>query len=97
MAKHMSGEDEIEMEVETELKKAFETKVNTEAENVVEATIKTEVKGEVEPKFTKEQLLNSKKYSNSKDILTALLTKGECYTHSEISRITEEFLKGEIK
>ena len=85
MEKHMSGEEE--------LKEEFETKVDTEAENVVEAKIQ----GEDEPKFTKEQLLNSKKYSSSKDMLTALLTEGESYTHSEVIRITEEFLKGEIK
>lgn len=65
------------------LKEEFETKAKVQVED--------------EPKFTKEQLLNSKKYINTKDILTALLTEGESYTHSEVSRLTEEFLKGEIK
>lgn len=83
MAKQFSGEEEIETKVKTELNEEFETK--------------GKVQGEDEPKFTKEQLLNSKKYSNSKDILTALLTEGESYTHSEVSRITEEFMKGDIK
>ncbi|MDD3569574.1 MAG: hypothetical protein PHY44_00535 [Lachnospiraceae bacterium] len=95
MAKHMSGEEEFKTEVDTGLKKEFETKANTEGEEVVEVEAKGQ--DEDEPKFTKEQLLNSKKYGNRKDMLTALLTDGESYTHSEVSRITEEFLKGEIK
>lgn len=66
-------------------------------EEELETRFNTEVQGQEEPKFTKEQILNSKKYGNSKDILTALLTESERYTQNEVSRITEEFLKGEIK
>lgn len=97
MGKHMSGEAEIEMEVETSANAEVETNGEGMAETWGEATIKNKFPGEDEPKFTKEQLLNSKKYINSKDILTALLTEGERYTHSEVSRITEGFLKGEIR
>lgn len=50
-----------------------------------------------ELKFTKEQLLNSKKYSNNKDILVALLTDGKSYSHSEVTKLIEDFMKGAVK
>lgn len=89
MAKQNSGESEPEEEVKGEVE--AEVKVQTEV-----AFVKGD-KAEAEPKFTKEQLLNSKKYTGSKDILTALLTEGESYTHAEVGRLTEGFMKGEIK
>ncbi|MEA5082702.1 MAG: hypothetical protein VB018_00960 [Lachnospiraceae bacterium] len=81
MRKQLSGETEIETFVKAE----------------EETKDKARVQGEDEPEFTKEQLLNSKKYCDNKDILSALLTEGESYTHSEVNRITEKFLKGDIK
>ncbi len=50
-----------------------------------------------EPKFTKEQLLNSKKYSNNKDILAALFKEGESYSHSEVTKLIQDFMKGAVK
>lgn len=50
-----------------------------------------------EPKFTKEQLLNSKKYSNNKDILAALLKEDESYSHSEVTKLIQDFMKGAVK
>lgn len=50
-----------------------------------------------EPKFTKAQLINSKKYSNNKDVLAALLSEGESYSHGEVSKLIEDFMKGEVK
>ena len=85
MKKQFSGEENIEVEVETSLRE------------VEEDGIRADAQGEVGAKFTKEQILNSIKYANSKDMLTALLTEGESYTHSEVSKITKEFMKGEIK
>jgi len=51
----------------------------------------------IEPKFTKAQLINGKRYSNNKDMLTALLKEGESYSHSEVSKLTSDFMKGAIK
>ena len=85
MKKQFSGETSIEAEVENSLVAVDEDGIRADAQ------------GEVGPKFTKEQILNSIKYAKSKDMLTALLTEGESYTHSQVSRIAEEFMKGEIK
>ena len=50
-----------------------------------------------EPRFTKAQLINSKKYSNNKDMLAALLKDGESYSHGEVNKLIEDFMKGEVK
>jgi len=66
-------------------------------QNSGETEVETEVKAEVEAKFTISQLLNSKKYSNTKDVLRALLREDERYTHAQVSKLIEDFMKGEIK
>ncbi|MEA5084355.1 MAG: hypothetical protein VB018_09395 [Lachnospiraceae bacterium] len=50
-----------------------------------------------EPKFTKAQLMGSKKHTDNRDLLNALLTEGESYSHSEVTKLIEDFMKGEIK
>ncbi|MGE4214848.1 MAG: hypothetical protein AB7E42_08745 [Anaerotignaceae bacterium] len=92
MAKQLSGEIEVGTKAKTEVEAGVEAEVGTKVGRVVER-----FEAVVEAKFTKEQLLSSKKYIGSKDILTALLTEGESYTHAEVSKLTEDFMKGEIK
>ncbi len=57
--------------------------------------IKTEAKQEV--LFTKEQILASKKYSNRRDVLGAILTDGKTYTLEQVDSLLEKFMKGKVK
>lgn len=50
-----------------------------------------------EPVFSKEQLLNSKKYRESADIVGALLRDGESYTFKQVDALLDDFMKKEIK
>lgn len=50
-----------------------------------------------ELKYTKESILNSKKYSERKDILSVILKEDEEYTLNDIDDILNKFMKGEIK
>ncbi|MGO1004894.1 hypothetical protein ACTPEH_05000 [Clostridioides difficile] len=45
-------------------------------------------------KFTKEQIVNSKKYINRKDLLNAILKENELYSFSEVEKIINSFMKG---
>ncbi|HGS9760907.1 hypothetical protein AB4E21_19660 [Clostridioides difficile] len=45
-------------------------------------------------KFTKEQIVNSKKYVNRKDLLKAILKENDLYSFSEVEEIINSFMKG---
>ncbi|HCR2111363.1 TPA: hypothetical protein ONC98_003025 [Clostridioides difficile] len=45
-------------------------------------------------KFTKEQIVNSKKYVNRKDLLNAILEENELYSFLEVEEIINNFMKG---
>ncbi|MCC0700338.1 hypothetical protein KGF42_13150 [Clostridioides sp. ZZV15-6383] len=45
-------------------------------------------------KFTKEQIVNSKKYVNRKDLLNAILKEDELYSFSEVEDMINKFMKG---
>ncbi|HBF6506487.1 TPA: hypothetical protein KOT38_003931 [Clostridioides difficile] len=45
-------------------------------------------------KFTKEQIVNSKKYVNRKDLLNAILKENELYSFSEVEDMINKFMKG---
>ena len=47
--------------------------------------------------FTKQKIISSKKYQMSRDVLTALLSDGETYTHAEVSEILNKFYEKEVK
>ncbi|HWQ41075.1 MAG TPA: hypothetical protein VN456_03480 [Desulfosporosinus sp.] len=46
--------------------------------------------------YSKQQVLQSKRYL-PKDLLEALLEEGQKYTHDQIKKILEDFLKKEVK
>lgn len=46
-------------------------------------------------KFTKEQIVNSKRYVNRKDLLNAILKENELYSFSEVEDRINNFMKGE--
>lgn len=55
-------------------------------------------KDKIEPKFTKDQLVNSKHFNvNEKDILNALLFDTEQYSIEEAKAVIERFYKKEVK
>ncbi|HBF9455748.1 TPA: hypothetical protein KO322_003663 [Clostridioides difficile] len=45
-------------------------------------------------KFTKEQIVNSKKYVNRKDLLNAILKENDLYSFSEVEDMINKFMKG---
>ena len=57
---------------------------------------KTVVKAE-KVVFSKEQIVNSKKYANRRDLLGALLENGKKYTFEQVDAIIDKFMKGKVK
>lgn len=51
---------------------------------------------EAVPRFTKAQLMNSKKYADRKDLIGALLDDGIEYTISQVDEMIEKFMKGKV-
>ncbi|WP_234778300.1 hypothetical protein [Clostridioides difficile] len=45
-------------------------------------------------KFTKEQIVNSKKYVNRKDLLNAILKENDLHSFSEVEDRINKFMKG---
>lgn len=46
--------------------------------------------------FSKQQLVESRKYANRRDLLKALLTDGKTYTIAEVDAAIEKFMKGKV-
>lgn len=47
-------------------------------------------------RFSKEQLLASQRFANSRDLITALLDDGAKYTIEEAEKKIRNFLKGKV-
>ena len=77
-----------------EVTKADETKadenVKTDEANVDE----TKVEAPKVLKFTKKQILNSRKFANRKDLLTVLLKDKNTYSIKEVESVINNFLLG---
>jgi hypothetical protein len=58
---------------------------------------KTSASAEMEPKFTKEALVNSKRFRNERDIVSALLEDGKEYAISEVEDMIVNYMKGKVK
>ena len=58
---------------------------------------KTEKVKTTESKFSKEQLLKSKKYSNRKDLLGVLLEDDKEYSFAEVDAEIDKFMKRGVK
>jgi hypothetical protein len=50
-----------------------------------------------EPKFTKDVLVNSKRFYDKRDLVIAILEDGVEYTISEVDDKIAEFMKGKVK
>jgi len=48
------------------------------------------------PKFTKKQIISSKRFIDKRDILNVLLKDKKEYTLEDIGRIIDEFMKGKV-
>ena len=60
-------------------------------------TIKKDNKNKIaEDKYTKKQIVNSKTFKESKDLLNALLQENKLYTKNEVSEIIKNYKKGMV-
>ena len=50
-----------------------------------------------EPKFTKRALVNSKRFCNERDLVSALLVDDVEYTIAEVETKIAEYMKGMVK
>ena len=50
-----------------------------------------------EPKFSKKALVNSKRFRNECDLVSALLEDGNEYTISEVEDMIAKYMKGKVK
>lgn len=48
-------------------------------------------------KFTKTQLVQSKKYRQYRDVLTVILSDSASYTHKEVKQALDKFFKTPVK
>ncbi len=61
-------------------------------------TIKKDNKNKItEDKYTKKQIVNSKTFKESKDLLNALLQENKLYTKNEVSEIIKNYKEGMVK
>lgn len=58
---------------------------------------KTSASAEMEPKFSKEALVNSKRFRNERDIVSALLMDNVEYSVSEVDSMIADYMKGKVK
>ena len=50
-----------------------------------------------EAKYFKEQIVSSKYYQHQRDLLNVLLEDEKAYSHADVEKIIEKFLKGKVK
>ncbi len=50
----------------------------------------------IEDRFTKQQIVNSKKFKDNVDLLNALLKGDKLYTLEEVNKTIEDFRKGKV-
>lgn len=56
-----------------------------------------EIKAVIDNKYTKQQILKSKKYSDKQDLINGLLEDDDHYALSEVDKIINDFMKGAVK
>lgn len=54
------------------------------------------VENTAENKFSKKQIVSSKRYRNNVDLLNAVLKDNKTYTLKEVNEIIEKFKKGKV-
>lgn len=48
-------------------------------------------------KFSKEQMISAKRYSNRKDLLHVVLKDDQLYSFEEVDKLVDDFMKGKVK
>ncbi|MCX7715043.1 MAG: hypothetical protein N2171_04880 [Clostridia bacterium] len=76
----------------TETTETVEDAENTAATKSAETTDTMETA----PKFSKEQILLSKKYRSKKDIINVLLDDSSIYSITEVDALIKKFMKGKV-
>lgn len=56
-----------------------------------------EIVQNLEAEFTKEQILKSKKYTEQRDLISALLENDKSYSLAEVDEMIEKFMKEGVK
>lgn len=59
--------------------------------------LKKETAKQTSKTFTKEQILNSKKYIHLKDLVSILLIDSKTYTLVEVDKLIQDFKKGKVE
>ena len=50
-----------------------------------------------QPVYSKQQLLTFQRYTARRDLLEALLKDGETYTHDQVQKLIDDFMKGTVR
>ena len=93
-AEKMGGSEETEGSEKTGETDSVEGVERTKGNAEIKRTAGTR---QIENKFTKEQLLGSKRFHERRDIVAALLTEGEQYTIKAVEQKIEDYMKGRVK
>ncbi len=73
-----------------------EKKVQSKPEKKVQSKPEKKVQSKPENRYTKEQVLASKKISYSKDLINAILSEDRPYTFSEVEAEIKAFMKRKV-
>lgn len=60
-------------------------------------TAATETTVQQAPEFDKSQIVSSKKFSDCRDLVDALLLDGKKYTTEQVEKMIEDYKKGQVK
>lgn len=55
------------------------------------------IKAVIDSKYTKQQILKSKRYSDKQDLINALLKDDTQYSITEVDELINNFMKGVVK
>lgn len=56
-----------------------------------------EKKQDVQVEFTKEQIVESEKFCDRRDLVDALLDAGKKYTMEQVDEMIQEYMKGQVR
>ena len=71
--------------------------MSTKKKPATEVATESVAKAATEPKFTKESLMNSRRFRNECDIVSAVLKDEVEYTIPEVEDMITKYMKGKVK
>ena len=63
----------------------------------MEGKVEKTVSGQQEMRYTREQLIRSKRYQNRRDLVAALVPEGASVSLRELDEKIEKYMKGQVK